>query len=132
MARIQRTPAKTARRIYSFTLEQDNVEKVKKKVDNLSEWVDKQFENEANIMDWTDEQKMVWRRWLAVQPDAVRDIATSFPPTKTYTGTGIPQDRYTIRSYDHNDNGTVTLTLLREDGSGTVHGVNPSQLQQAP
>jgi len=130
--RIIRAHADVPRRVYSFTLHPDNVERVRSKKDNLSEWVDRQFQNEANIMDWKSEVSRAWNRLLEKRSDAVKAIATAYPPTQEYRMRGDTSDaRYLIRQYEEAD-GVVSLLCEKIEAGSTdgygVFGVKPQDL----
>lgn len=117
---------------YTFRLDQDNVEKVRASVKNLSEWVDEKFREQVLALGWTDNTKNIWNKWLGQQPKEIREVAIAYPPTCLYMQARLDQgDRYVIRSYDLSSEGEVTLTLQHQDGSGITHGVKPSDIQRA-
>lgn len=128
--RAYRNPTGVALRSYSFRLSSKNVERVRGKVHNLSGWVDEQFRLEAQILDWTQEQKMVWKEWLAAQPEAVRAVAARILPSRRYVRRDDPSgEMYAVRSYDIDHSGVVTLTC--DTGDRRVYLINPEDLQEA-
>jgi hypothetical protein len=77
--------------------------------------------------------------WLGTTPAALREVATKYPPIREntdqwrcYLSTKSPSFHYTIKSYDTDAHGVITLTLIHGSdsalpGIGTF-GQEPEQL----
>lgn len=91
-------------------------------------------------MELTAEQKQEWENWLSERPENVRKVAERIVPWKKYRDKRISDDignRYSPRSYDEQEDGTVTLTCEKSNeempflGGYCVFGMPPDILVEA-
>ena len=91
-------------------------------------------------MELTKEQKQEWDKWLSERPENVRKIAERIVPWKKYRDIRITEDignRYSPRSYDEQEDGSVLLTCEKSNeemplfGGYGVFGMNPDDLVEA-
>jgi hypothetical protein len=92
------------------------------------------------IMELTKEQKQEWEQWLSERPENVRKVAERIVPWKKYRDTRITDDignRYSPRSYEEQEDGSVTVTCEKSNeempffGGYGVFGMNPDNLIEA-
>lgn len=81
----------------------------------------------------TDEQQREWDEWVAARPDAVREVASKFPPWHIYRLVTTGQ-LATVDQYDEaNDDGSVTVSVtVWQEWLPIPHGVfgvNPNDLE---
>lgn len=91
-------------------------------------------------MELTTEQKQELENWLSERPENVRNVAESIVPWKRYHDKRIADDignLYYPRSYDEQEDGTVTITCEKSNdqmailGRYGVFGMNPDDLVEA-
>lgn len=91
-------------------------------------------------MELTKEQKQEWKQWLSERPENVREVAQKIVPWKRYRDKSIEDDignRYSPRSYDEQEDGSVTITCEKTNDEMTflggygVFGMNPNDLIEA-
>jgi len=86
----------------------------------------------------TKEQEVEWKQWLSERPQSVRDVAERFVPWKEYkkARTLDTWSRYSPRSYEEQEDGTVTITCETYNALPIgirywVFGINPSDLEES-
>jgi hypothetical protein len=88
-------------------------------------------------MGLTKAQKQEWEKWLSERPENVRKVAERIVPWKKYRDIRITDDignRYSPRSYDEQEDGSVTITCEKYNkempllGGYGVFGINPVNL----
>jgi len=91
-------------------------------------------------MELTEEQKQEWEQWLAERPENVREVAKKIVPWKRYKDKRVKDDignRYSPRSYEEQEDGSVTVTCEKTNeevpflGDYGVFGMNPNDLIEA-
>ncbi len=91
-------------------------------------------------MELTAEQKQEWENWLSERPENVRKVAERIVPWKRYCDKRNADDngnRYSPRSYEEQEDGTVTITCEKSNdempifGGYGVFGMNPDDLVEA-
>lgn len=91
-------------------------------------------------MELTAEQKQEWENWLSERPENVRKVAKQIVPWKKYKDKRMTDDignRYSPRSYEEQEDGTVTITCEKSNdempifGGYGVFGMNPDNLVEA-
>lgn len=88
-------------------------------------------------MELTTEQKVEWENWFNNLPDNVKKVAERIVPWKRYRDKRVADDignRYSPRSYEEQEDGTVTITCEKFNeelpilGNIFVFGMNPDDL----
>lgn len=91
-------------------------------------------------MELTEEQRREWEKWLSEKPENVREVAEKIVPWKRYRDKRITNDtgnRYSPRSYEEGEDGSVTITCEKSNdrfpilGGHTVFGMSADDLEES-
>ena len=91
-------------------------------------------------MELTTEQKQGWEKWLSERPENVRKVAEQIVPWKRYKSKKMTEDtgnRYSPRSYEEQEDGSVTITCEKSNdefpflGGYDVFGMSVVDLEEA-
>ncbi len=91
-------------------------------------------------MELTTEQKQKWEKWLSERPENVRKVAEQIVPWKKYKDKRAAYDignRYSPRSYEEYEDGSVTITCEKSNeefpifGGYGVFGMSADDLEEA-
>jgi len=85
----------------------------------------------ATILEWNEEERAGWERWVASRPPVVQQLARQFPPNQLYR---LKTTGHRVTPYSYSEEGTLTVDITGQFNrvlfGRRVFGIRPEDLEE--